>query len=785
MAPAPCLKPVPPVPMDIDMLLGRPRIVTEVQMKWRTGRATCLAAVLVGVVALAGCSKSADEYVTSGDAFVADGKHAEAIVEYQNAIQQDATDGEARLKLARSYEALGQLPQAFREYVRAADLLPDNAEVQVRAGTFLLLGGQFEEAKARAQQALEVDPRNADAQIILGNATAGLKDLPGAIREMQEAIALEPEQGRGYSALGAIQLAQGDAAAAEAAFRKAVEVEPESVQAHLALGNFLWSVNRRAEAVASIQRALEIDENNVLANQLMATFHVSGDTPADAEPYFRRLAENVGNPDAKLALGDFYLRINRLEDGRKVLLEAAAQHQTYAPASRRLASLAFAEGRKADAYRLVDEILEKNAKDSESLTLKGRFLSADDRAEEAREAFRAAVAAQPDDAAAQFALGLAEAGARNTDAAIAAFNEVLRINPRASAAQLQLAHLYLARGDVQQGATMSEDALRNAPDNPMARLVQARTRMMQGQLDEAALAMAALEKQYPNVWPVLAQQGTLKALQGDRASARRYWERAIALEPSAFEAQRGLVRLELAAGNAEGALTRAQALASKFPGDVRYPIEVGRLAAGQRRFDEAEAALRTAIELDPAAMEAYGLLGQVYLVQNKVDAARGEFEAIVKRQPKAVGAHTMIAMILQGQGKVDEAITKYEEVVAIDRRAAVASNNLAWLYAEGGHGNLDQALELAQVAKEVLPDQPEVNDTLGFIYLKKQIPSLAVPPMLIAVEKDPQNPTYHYRLGQAYLETGNKAKAKDALEQALKLKSDFPEARALLAQAAS
>jgi len=143
-------------------------------------------------------------------------------------------------------------------------------------------------------------------------------------------------------------------------------------------------------------------------------------------------------------------------------------------------------------------------------------------------------------------------------------------------------------------------------------------------------------------------------------------------------------------------------------------------------------------------------------------------------------------MILQSKGRTDEAVTRYQQTVLIDRRAAVASNNLAWLYAAEGKGNLDQALELAQAAREVLPDQPEVNDTLGYIYLKKQIPTLAVPPMLRAVDKDPKNPTYHYRLGQAYLESGSRLKAKQSLETALQLSTDFPEvaeARSLLAQA--
>ena len=42
-----------------------------------------------------------------------------------------------------------------------------------------------------------------------------------------------------------------------------------------------------------------------------------------------------------------------------------------------------------------------------------------------------------------------------------------------------------------------------------------------------------------------------------------------------------------------------------------------------------------------------------------------------------------------------------------------------------------------------------------------------------AVQVDPGNPAFHYHLGLAYVQTGDKAVARTALEQALKLKADF------------
>jgi predicted Zn-dependent protease len=102
----------------------------------------------------------------------------------------------------------------------------------------------------------------------------------------------------------------------------------------------------------------------------------------------------------------------------------------------------------------------------------------------------------------------------------------------------------------------------------------------------------------------------------------------------------------------------------------------------------------------------------------------------------------------------------------------VASNNLAWIYASHGE-QLDRALQLAQAAKAELPDHPQVNDTLAFVYLKKQLPSLAIPPLRLAVEKDPANPVFQYRLGLAYSQAGDKAAARQWVERALHLKSDF------------
>ena len=57
--------------------------------------------------------------------------------------------------------------------------------------------------------------------------------------------------------------------------------------------------------------------------------------------------------------------------------------------------------------------------------------------------------------------------------------------------------------------------------------------------------------------------------------------------------------------------------------------------------------------------------------------------------------------------------------------------------------------QLATVATEELRDRPEPHDTLGSIYLQKQLPVHALPAFQRAVELAPQNALYKKHLEEA------------------------------------
>jgi len=106
-----------------------------------------------------------------------------------------------------------------------------------------------------------------------------------------------------------------------------------------------------------------------------------------------------------------------------------------------------------------------------------------------------------------------------------------------------------------------------------------------------------------------------------------------------------------------------------------------------------------------------------------------------------------VGIILQAKGNRAEALHQYEAVLARNPNAGVAANNLAWMMAEDGR--LDEAMKYATVAAEELPDLPEAQDTLGWVYLRKNLPGHAQTSFQRALNLAPQNATYKQHLQQA------------------------------------
>jgi tetratricopeptide (TPR) repeat protein len=734
-----------------------------------------LLSVLLTAALGVGCARDPEvakrEYVQSGDRFRQEKKVKEAIVQYRNALKQDPRFGEARFKLAEAYVEDGDWRRGGREYIRAADLLPKDVDAQLKAGRVLLFARQFQDAATRAHNALALDRHSVDAQILLGNALAGLRDVDGAIEEIQEAIKLDPNNALGYVSLGALEHAAGRRVDAEAAFRKAIDADPKSTAAYLGLANFYLADGRQADAANILKQSLAVAPDDFMTNRMMALFHIAAGRPAEAEPYLNKLASLSKDAETQLVLADYYLASNR-KDKALPLLQKIAATPSRGEADLRLARLDLREGRREPARQRLAALLEREPGNAAALVLQAEILDADGKRDEALGRLQAAVSANPSLAEAQFALGRAYVVRNDRDRAMQAFTQTLRLNPRAVSAQVELSRLELSGGRADSSIQFAEQALKNAPRNPDAQLALVRALIASRNVRRAEIELQVLTQYFPEHAAVQTQAGILAGLKGDRVGADRLLTRALELDPNNIEALSALVSLDLAQKNNDAATGRVEARLARTPKDPAVLLLGAGAYARVGDSKRAEQLLRTTIEVDAENVQAYDLLGRLYLSQQRLDEALAEFDALSKRHPRPVQALTLAGVILEAQKKPEEARKRYQQALALDPDMAVAANNLAWMYVESGD-NMDVALQLAQTATRRLPDNPAMQDTLGWIYYKKGLAMLAVPPFERSVKLDPRNPVFRYHLGLAYLKAGDSTRARAALQEALSLAPDF------------
>jgi len=122
----------------------------------------------------------------------------------------------------------------------------------------------------------------------------------------------------------------------------------------------------------------------------------------------------------------------------------------------------------------------------------------------------------------------------------------------------------------------------------------------------------------------------------------------------------------------------------------------------------------------------------------------------------------------------------YLAALQIQPNSAIVLNNLSWVM---GQLKKDGALEYAEKANSLAPNQPVIMDTLAMLLADKGDYKRAVELQSKALELQPANANLRLNLAKIYINSGDKARAKSELEALAKLgdgSRSQPEVNALL-----
>ena len=152
-----------------------------------------------------------------------------------------------------------------------------------------------------------------------------------------------------------------------------------------------------------------------------------------------------------------------------------------------------------------------------------------------------------------------------------------------------------------------------------------------------------------------------------------------------------------------------------------------------------------------------------------------EFDTLREIYPESPNPGLMIGFLYLNNAQYKKAKGVFEKLLERFPESSLVANNLAYIYAEyfPSKDNLKKAEKFVLNAVKVYPNQPNMLDTLGWVYYKMgdYKKSLEIFKKLRSEKLD--NPGFAYHFGMCWLKNGDKEKARELLKKAANGKGDM------------
>ena len=268
----------------------------------------------------------------------------------------------------------------------------------------------------------------------------------------------------------------------------------------------------------------------------------------------------------------------------------------------------------------------------------------------------------------------------------------------------------------------------------------------------------------------LFRSGAAALAAKDFTAAEEAFRQVRELEPKNHRGLLALVETYLAQNKADQALYFLETASAAEPASPDLALALGNVYLGTGKWDQAVSQYRKLLD---AADKQTKAAGELYLAIGEAFRRKGDM-------PSAIAALRNARLTLPNDGRVLttlalaldatsswEAQQAYEDALRVAPDNGLVLNNLAFKLAENG-GDLDRALSLARHAQRLLPTMPDIADTLGWIYLKKDMASEARATFAPLVQNQPGNANFRAHLAAALEWHNETSPALQSLAKALR-----------------
>jgi tetratricopeptide (TPR) repeat protein len=756
--------------------------------------------VVVPMLLLAvSCTRSpqaeSQRLVGNGNKFYSKEKFKEASIMYRRALAKDAKNGDAYYRLGLVSLKLRAWSDAARSLRRAVDLQPNNADAATRLADLYWMAyvanpsgskNLVPEIDELAKALLKRDPKSFDGLRLSGylllvdsteaarnkQTAESAKDLKAALEKFEAANSVKPYDPALCLVLAQTMVAAGRLPDAEKLAREVIDRQKN----YAPMYDFLLGVYFRTNRINDGEQLLKLKVQNNPHQELFRLQEASFFYATQRRPEMEKVLQDIISdskdfPFAHLTVGKFFARLQDFDRARREFdAGMAASPKDKAVYQKSIVELLSAQGKYSEAMLMVNDVLKEDPKDSVALQLRSALgIQSGDPTQINRAVsdLQALVSKNPSNPVLRLQLGRALMAQGKPDQARTHLEEANRLRPDLPQPKLLLAEIFVTKHDFTRALALTDELLSTDQRNMHARLIRTSALLGIGDRTRAKSELEAINKALPGNADVQFQLGFVDFQEQDYKEADALFSALRQQHPNDSRGLMGLVETAVARKDFKGATDLVRQEMQKDPNRLDLHVQMASILARSGQYDEAIKEYQFLLSKNPKSPETEVKLAETYRLKGDFNAAVDHFKKATSLAPNQVLPLVRLGMLLDSVGRRPEAKQYYEQIIRLQPDNVIALNNLAYIKAEEGT-DLDQAMSYAQRAKQQAPKEADISDTLGWIYIKKNLSDEAVRIFRDLVKERPANSTYHYHLALALFQKGDRSAAKQECDAALK-----------------
>ena len=177
------------------------------------------------------------------------------------------------------YTMRGDYAQAILDYNRALEINTKYGNAYNNRGNIHYSQGKYAQAISDYDKAIEQNPKNSEAYTNRGNAYYSQGKYDRAISDYDKAIRINPQYGRAHHGRGIVHYAQGDYTQAIADYTETINLDPKVTEAYYNRGHTHSLRGEYTQAVADYTKVINLDSEDSEAYYNRGLAYIEEDNP--------------------------------------------------------------------------------------------------------------------------------------------------------------------------------------------------------------------------------------------------------------------------------------------------------------------------------------------------------------------------------------------------------------------------------------------------------------------------------------------------------------------------